>query len=77
MSDATAGDAPDRPAAVAAPDGPPRFLRPVADLRPGDRVCRAAVVVRTVRTATAVEVETDDGRAETYELAGDPVVEVE
>lgn len=69
--------APDRPAPTPVPAPPPRFLRRVVDLRPGDRVCRAPAVRRVTRFADRVEVETEDGKVESFALAGDPAIEVE
>jgi hypothetical protein len=58
------------------PTPPERKTKKVKDVRPGDVVVATSVVERIELTATQVVIHLSDGRTETYELSGDPAIEV-
>lgn len=51
-------------------------LVPVAELSPGAELVQRRVVVTVVRSAAQAVLTFDDGTTQTFELGGDPAVEV-
>lgn len=51
-------------------------VKPVVELRPGDEVLFRHTIEQVTTTATSVTVTWDDGTESTWQLDGDPALEV-
>lgn len=51
-------------------------VKPAGDLRPGDQIATVRTVTQVVHTTERVDVSFDDGTTQSFDLAGDPAVEV-
>lgn len=50
--------------------------KPAVELRPGDQIATVRTVTQVVQTTDRVDVTFDDGMTQSFDLAGDPAVDV-
>jgi hypothetical protein len=51
-------------------------VKPAVELRPGDQITTVRTVTQVLHTAKRIEVTYDDGTVQSFDLAGDPAIEV-